>query len=320
MPQTATVLRPPIYARASAAAVVSICSSRKFATAPATLLARNLPMTSQNEVAAEWLKRLGKAAPVAKAEDLYGGRGFRLAQSAAKVSHARLFIISAGLGLIAADTPVPAYGITVAAGADDALALKVTAGLDMPAWFETLEASPFSSDWETVFAAAGPVLVSLTRPYARLVGAQLAALDRDARSRLRLFGESLEGVLPSTLHKSIMPYDRRLDSMRPGARADFPQRALADFAAHVAPMSSAADADFHRRAVSSRLEGVTAPVIPERRRLDDAAILELIVGKLGEETSASKLLRRLRDKHDVACEQNRFRRLYRLALETKERS
>lgn len=320
MPQTATVSRPLTDAKASAAAVVSICSSRKFATAPASLLARNLPITSQDQVAAEWLKRLGKAAPVAKAGDLYGGRGFRLAQSAAKVSHAPLFIISAGLGLIAAETPVPAYGITVAAGADDALALKVTAGLDMTAWFETLEASPFSSDWDAVFAAKGPVLIALTRPYARLVGAQLAALERDALSRLRLFGESLEGVLPSALHKSIMPYDRRLDSVRPGARADFPQRALADFAAYVAPLSSAAEANFHRRAVSARLEGVTAPVIPERRRLDDQAILQLITLKLDENASASKLLRRLRDEDDVACEQNRFGRIYRMALEAKDRS
>jgi hypothetical protein len=108
-----------------------------------------------------------------------------------------------------------------------------------------------------------------------------------------------------------MPYDDRLESSGiPGTRADFPQRALKHFvcelAAHKAPVDRA------RRSVEAALAKLQAPETPRRERISDEQVSALLRdGWDRHQGQSSRLLRFLRDEQGVACEQRRFRDLWR---------
>src|SRR4051812_30887952 len=91
-----------------------MCSKRKRAAADPMLVARDLQAGEVAEVAADWGRRLGSGGATIKAGDLYAGRGFSEATRAAAYLGARLNIVSAGLGLIDAQTLGPSYSLTTA--------------------------------------------------------------------------------------------------------------------------------------------------------------------------------------------------------------
>lgn len=109
-----------------------------------------------------------------------------------------------------------------------------------------------------------------------------------------------------------MPYDDRLDgigSPRRGTRTDFAQRAMRHFVEDVQavqlPLEEA------KAAVQHALSRFTLRLPVTRVRVGD----EQLLGLLRENWSAcngqsSRLLRFLRDKALVQCEQSRFRRLW----------
>lgn len=61
----------------------------------------------------DWVGRLEAADARVPAGRLYYGRGFAESESAAEAIGAPLFIVSAGLGMVAAETQVPSYSLTV---------------------------------------------------------------------------------------------------------------------------------------------------------------------------------------------------------------
>lgn len=249
---------------------------------------------------------------------LYAGRGFGLAVQAAKIAKAKLYVLSAGLGLVAADRKVPSYGLTVSAGHSDSIVAKVVGEFDAAAWFAGLLSSPLSDQWiDAIGRHRGRVLIALTRPYAQMVGESLSALGPQTLVRLRIFGVSLASVLPAALHPAIAPYDARLDAVLPGTRADFSQRALRHFSQLVADQNEQ-DRDTDYAAVVAALGMATAPTRPRRPRRTDAEISALIRTRLRSQSGIARILRALRDEEGVACEQARFSRLYRAAIVERE--
>ena len=64
---------------------------------------------------------------------------------AADLVDARLLTVSAGLGLVWADTRVPPYACTVLVGAPDSIASRVTVDYAVAGWWQALTgSSPFS--------------------------------------------------------------------------------------------------------------------------------------------------------------------------------
>lgn len=238
------------------------------------------------------------------------GRGFGFGRAAADQAGARLFVVSAGLGLVAGTTPIPSYGLTVASRDHDSIASRVTERFDAAAWWSAVSASPFSTDWRQVFDSPGPVLMALSQGYANLIGADLAELDESDRSRLRLFGVGLSDVLPTSVAKQVMPYDERLDVILPGTRTDFAQRALSHFAASAAV---AASGDGAKEIVDAALEGIEAPRRMARPRATDDELVGAIRRHLRTTRGIGRVLSRLRHEDSIACEQRRFTRLYRVA-------
>ncbi len=266
-----------------------------------------------------WIEKIRTASTNAAANELYAGRGFGLAIEAAKIASGKLYILSAGLGLVAGDQQVPVYGLTVSGAHAESVSSRVTGRLDVASWFSAVLSSPYSEPWADVVSEnSGRILVALTRPYARMVGQSLSKLEPQALARLRIFGTSLASDLPACLHPALTPYDDRLNTVFPGTCADFPQRALLHFVRSVAIRDDARDRDSDHAAVAAALRGVAAPDKPRRPRRTDQEILQLITMRLRSQSGIAQVLRALRDCDGVACEQSRFSRLYRTALEQKE--
>ncbi|MER8825329.1 hypothetical protein NKH73_02110 [Mesorhizobium sp. M0938] len=301
------------------AAVITICTRRKMAQAPLAATAVSLPVGSQEVIQTAWNAKLRALPIAASAGALYAGRGFGLATQAATMAEAKLYVLSAGLGLVDTNRQVPLYGLTVSGGQAESVAARVSNEFDAAAWFSSLMSGAYSDQWIDVFGQGSErVLIALTRPYAEMVGKSLSELGPQTLARLRIFGASLASALPATLHPSVAPYDSRLDTIFPGTRTDFSQRALLHFVRLVATKRDAYDRDADYAAVEAAIGGVAAPDRPRRPRRNDLEIVQLILARLQTESGIARILRALRDEEGVACEQARFSRLYRLAIEQRE--
>ncbi len=243
------------------------------------------------------------------AGSLYLGRAFSEATRATKSAKGRLCIVSAGLGLISAESFAPSYDLTVAPNAPDSILRKT--GDQARAWWTQVESA---LEPAPTLEGQGLILAALSRPYLDMVADAWSRWPAERLSRLRLFSkEAPGGDLAKTLGAAWMPYDDRLDRFDGGAYAgtqsDFAQRALRHFVDKIGvALDDAAD---HRTAVLSALEGLAAREKPSRERLDDAQIRALILRDWAlVQGRSGAMLRHLRDELGVACEQGRFKLLF----------
>lgn len=312
----ATSARSMSITDGSITSVITTCTSRKSVrpTRPSTPV--SLTKGPQAALQIAWIERLSKLPARHSVSQLYAGRGFGLAEGAAASVGAGLYVLSAGLGLVASDSQVPVYGLTVSPGHAESVVARVEGDFDPAAWFEVLLKGPYSIQWADTFGdSRGRVLIALTRPYAEMVGSSLRALPPRSLARLRIFGASLSAFLPREVQCAAMPYDARLDAITPGTRADFSQRALDHFVREIACKVGYQDIEADSEAVRRTLAKVTAPERARRPRRTDDEILRLIRKQLRSQSGIARVLRALREQDGVACEQSRFSRLYRAVLE-----
>jgi len=294
-------------------AILVPCSSRKFVQPAVAATAVALPKGAQAVVETAWARIAADLAADRPASELYGGRGFGLAKTAAALASADLYVVSAGLGLVHSERAIPSYGVTVSDRGDQAIARRVVGRFDPVSWWATVSGSGYSERLaEVTQRHRGLLLVALTAPYAAMIGAELASLPPKELARLRLFGHGLAGTLPKSLARSVMPYDGRLDAALPGTRTDFAQRALLHFCQHV-PVDGSLGAHRCAEAVQDHLAVYVAPTPRVRPRRSDAEMIALIGGHLKSTKGVGRILRLVRDSDGLACEQARFSRLYQLA-------
>lgn len=241
---------------------------------------------------------------------MYMGRGFSLGRTAAGKCNAPLFVVSAGLGLVAGDQVIPSYGLTVTSRDSDSVQQTVVGRFDARIWWSSIKQGPYSTDWYSVLNRPGLILIALSQGYANLVADDLAALATADRSRLRLFGIGLQDVLAPALATQVMPYDDRLDSLLPGTRTDFAQRALSHYASSIVMHGETTAA---RHAVEQALSDVRAPDRVLRPRASDDELVGVIRRHLRTTRGIGRVLSRIRHEDSIACEQRRFTRLYRVA-------
>lgn len=297
--------------------LISTCTNRKRRPAQRDLRARNLPHGDAFAVAREWTRRIDAAPKDVLASDLYAGRTFTEATRAAAKAKARLLIVSAGLGLITTDSLVPGYDLTLAVTSEDSVLAKTKGSSD--AWWTALNSSRASA--EPDFSGEELILAALSRPYLQMVGSDWAKWPAERLARLRLFSKDLPKDLPSVLADAWIPYDDRLDQAPgdyAGTQSDFAQRALRHFVetvgGQVAPIAT------QRLVVETALSALTHRQIPSRLRTSDEEILriiqrdwDLVDGRSGA------MLRRLRDRLSIACEQTRFKHLFKSAAALRQR-
>lgn len=291
--------------------VITNCTNRKLIAASVRLQAPSSAKSQPEALCADWLERLAQESKVGPVGRLYGGRSFREAEAAARSTEAQLMIVSAGLGLVNAETLAPSYSLTLAGSPTDAVLTRIAGGA--ADWWRVLQSrSPYSAS----VTGEGLILAALSRPYLEMVAQDWIAWPAERLARLRLFSKDVSSFLPTSLAAQWMPYDDRLDQVPggyAGTQSDFAQRALAHFAKTFAFLPG--DSSVHARAVTTTMQAYEAKSRPERLRQSDAEIIALI-GRDWEMTGgrAGATLIHLRSNLGVACEQTRFKDLFKRAL------
>lgn len=288
--------------------VISNCSKRKRAPLDPTLHAGALPKASAPAVAAVWGERLLAATPTTPAKDLYAGRAFQDAATTASVLGARLAIVSAGLGLVDGSTPLPCYSLTTVRGDRDDILAK-TGGSASEWWMSVQAHSPFHS--AAIEEEDGLILAALSSSYVAMIADEWSRWPAERMARLRLFTKEEPQGVYDELRAAWLPYDDRLDSLgngHEGTQGDFAQRALRHFATTVGDRG---ELEYDRAVVLRSLEGLKPRQVPTRTRITDDEIKDLIRAEweaVGGRSGA--MLRHLRDRLGVACEQGRFKGLF----------
>lgn len=298
--------------------VVTNCTARKKAGMPLVPFAPRGNCIRQ--VAEDWRTSLAAQSSRLQARRLYVGRSILEAKNVSLDIDAPLFIVSAGIGLVESDEPIPGYDMS-ASGKGTELAITLARlGVSKSDWWQLL-VSGKGFGWLLRENPNATVLISLPSEYLDMVLGDLEAVPSRDLARIRVFtstaGQKKIEKVPNLLS---LPYDDRLESIAgyAGTRSDFPQRALRHFVTglngHLLPIDEAS------RVVAASLGGFECKAVPQRKRLDDGEICRLIRqawGSVGG--NSAKLLRHLRDIELVACEQRRFSRLRRqVEAEIKE--
>lgn len=301
-------------------ALITACTNRKRRAPEKRLMSRSLPTGALKDVASEWCRRLEAARELSKARDYYCGRGFQESVVAAETLKGDLMIVSAGLGLVAAETKVPAYSLTVSAGHPDSVMTRFSDAAAPVEWWEVIaRVSPFSSR----LGKTRPELlvVALPGPYLDILLPTLARwAESDARSVRILCRPDQQGI-PTFLKPAVIVYNDRLDgdgSPIPGTMADFASRAARHFVENVLQQFPLGTAATHQQATEKLLATYRAKERIARRTLTDIEISRLIREHWdGVEGRSGRMLRFLRDDLKIACEQGRFRDLFRAVAATQ---
>lgn len=261
-------------------------------------------------VALDWWARVSEPSVRRPVRQMYKGRAFAEALRAVDVIKGDLWIVSAGLGLIAPDQPIPAYSLTISSGAEDSILPKT--GCSPNEWWREL----IAVSGNQALPDAGLILFALSAPYLEMIGEDLRKLTRQGRSQIRIFCGTAPQDLDPELWPFLMPYDARFDAIggpNPGTQADFAQRALRHFVEAILATMPDGTAAQHAEAIEAALSKFTKRPRPNRTRLSDEAIIDLIRKDLGLRSVRGRsgpMLRYLRDEREVACEQGRFKALF----------
>lgn len=290
------------------AAIVTNCTQRKSGQVQVDLA--KLPRVRRvAQLAAAWRQQVGRASPVGPVQTLYQGRSIADAVASASQLSSSWYVVSAGLGLVRSDEPVPAYECTAAAGSELSDRLE-HAGATTADWWNAITAAephPLSR-----LIAKGPTLLALPSTYLRMVHDDLAHLSSAKAKHLRIFTSTAGArIVPGHLADCVMPYDDRLESVPgyAGTRADFAQRALRHFVEKlVAAELPIAEA---RAKVTTALVRRPRPLRSPGTRMSDDEIRQTLTAQWAQHAgSSTRLLRYLRDEARISCEQKRFSRIW----------
>jgi hypothetical protein len=298
--------------------VIVTCTSRKTLPVPPGLRLDSISGQDPRGRARDWIGRLSDArgAQTIAAEDLYAGEHWKIARSlpaASPHTYIRLWVCSAGYGLIPAGAQVRPYAATFSGPSD-----QVPGGAaGARRWWDTLAAweGPMPAQPRSIqsLAAGDPsalFLLALSATYLNACRDDITEAAWRVTDPDHFMVISAGARFPGSAAEVIVPASARLQSCLGGTR----QALNARIAAHVlsAGISSRAAAS---RYLAQLLAGQPPIRRYERKKLTDAEVCDMIGDRLDQAPgiSASKLLREFRDA-GYACEQQRFGQLHRLVM------
>ena len=302
-------------------ALVTICTNRKRTSPLPQMCATNLPKGDQDSLLHSWKTRVQESTNKIPAKDLYSGRGFSEIRKITQSTQIDLWIISAGLGLISGEKDSISYNLTISPSSIDSIQNKLSPNSTFcpKQWWHGLNQELYGTsrpineliknNRDTIF------VISLSQAYVKLIYSDLFSLEKNDRSRVRLLGLNTPKQLPVKFRDLWMPYDDRFDgpdSPIPGTRSDFPQRITRHFIENIFRENITAGPKEQAKRVSEFLETMRPLVKIKRPSITDDQIKEIIIARWDEaKGSGTRMLRILRDKELVACEQGRFATLFR---------
>jgi hypothetical protein len=298
----------------SAIFLIANCAATKRVSGPSIALGRWAGTPRQRF--RWWRRAIEEESARIPARECYGGDAWGQVLAAEEDAGigCQLWVVSAGLGLISADFPIPNYSATFVRGEIDSVAGS-SAGEGE--WWELLvkwgrERTGIASISD--LARLNPrakFFVALSATYLRVVKQDLLAARCALESPENLIVISA-GTRPSAaLGKSLLPIEGRFENLVGGARATLNARMLRYTIKNREKLgSNAADIALSLEKISEDLGAVRRF---ERQKLDDTDVCDFIRDLLAvsPKPSASAFLTALRSKGG-ACEQKRFRELFNL--------
>ncbi len=318
---------------AEALDIVVTCTDRKSVPAGTATQVRNLQAT--NDVAGdvlEWRRRLqGSAENRRAARHLYQGETWsacleleRAAQQARGPERVRLWVLSAGYGIVPADQELAPYAATFASPFPDFVGGAATGeeALErVQGWWDALcriaDSTPGSLT-EVAKQADGDLLLVLSSSYLRACRADVAQAVA-AHSRSIVLAPSAQGSL--RFQHAAPPFDARLLTTAADRQNGLPRpitsgtRMSLNVRAATLLVRRLGEGPITRDAACRYLGELTEKQAPLRQfggdHHDDESVQRFIRSALAEDPTGTKsgLLRRFRDAGNK-CEQKRFGRLF----------
>jgi hypothetical protein len=300
--------------------IITNCTSRKRKNGIDPLLPSFVDEVPIKEFVNLWAKSVETAPMKFAPLDLYQGRSISECRLVSRCLSAELFIVSAGLGLVSSVDLIPNYSLTISEGNGSIQNWLTTQNSNSSDWWTELclclgTPEPISSLISNS-SSQHRVMIAIPKSYMEMIASDLEKIGSNHHQNLRIF-TSIAGykVVPNSLKSLVMPYDERLEGIAQhnGTRSDFPQRALKHFVTHLhaqdLPLEEA------KCLVRSSMESSHLRLTPTRLKVTDARIAELISENWqNHDGNGTKLLRFLRDDANVACEQSRFRGIWRKVM------
>lgn len=302
--------------------LVVACTDRKRSGLGEPVLLRTIPEGPVGTRPTRWWHALAKPGPTAQARDVYVGDHWAIAKNlpdAVRGSHChtRLWVASAGYGLLPDDHPIRPYSATFGPASPDSV---VPADADpRPAtqsWWSKISArslpgtnTPRSiADIAANARSHSVIMVVASTTYLAAMEPDLVLAAADERIRLLLVSGS-PGPRAPELEAAWVPTKAELRMAMGGALTSLHARAARAILEAIPP--SNLDASAARR-VLSKIER-KAPDLPvhDRIRTTDEDVRRFIKRSLraNETATATGLLREYRSS-GRACEQKRFRALF----------
>jgi hypothetical protein len=308
--------------------LVVTCASRKTRPVSAELMLRSLRALEIENRFFEWRKRLKQTAETkVLASELYAGDHWYVSQqltSAADSSglQARLWIASAGYGLIKSTSLIAPYAATFSVGQPDSVNGGLNSGASPKkvalAWWAMLGdwVGPSPGTARQIWQLASdepevPLLVIVSDAYFTAIGDDLKRARKNLRSSDTLCIISAGTENADGLTENMLPCDARLQQVVGGSLISLNVRIARKI------LLEAKDCPIQASVLSGRygefLSSLGVDVMKrDRKRLNDPEIREYISNQLKADPGIkpSPLLQRLRDE-GFACEQSRFSSIYR---------
>jgi hypothetical protein len=273
----------------------------------------------------EWVEKIISAKHNVIAGTLYQGRSIQDVKTTANIlKNSDVYVISAGLGLVNFDEPIPSYELSVSENAPFNKKLNSN-NIPITSWWYSVNKArtgygkPLSrlintGNYKRIFIAA-------SSSYLDLIAEDLWESSSNNLKKLIIFTSPFgQKKIPLEWHSQIAPYDERFEDKKSGyagTRVDFPQRTLRHFVEelnlHTKPIESA------REKIRNLIGKLKKPVLPPRKKVSDEEVIRLIKRHWKSQLGNShKLLRHLRDIDLVSCEQSRFKRLWHQVVQSKQ--
>lgn len=304
--------------------LVVTCTKRKTQVAHPSLCIGSLSKSKTPQLVEKWIAKLEDVeSPVTSAFDLYSGDHWKIAKSLPclakdKGVDLRLWVCSAGYGLVSGDAAIKPYSATFSSGHVDSILGKTfnASSESVTQWWSGL------SKWRGPVTGQPRTLRSLAQrfPNASLVvaasGVYLSALEEDIASAKQelasqdsLVVVSGTGLLRGDLATNLISCDARLQNLLGGALMSLNIRIVRWLleTTRVWPLNVNRIQTRFRELVESQ-----PPLVHvSRTQITDEQVADFIKRKMRKLSglTASPLLRSLRDS-GFACEQKRFGRIF----------
>lgn len=304
--------------------IIVTCTKSKTVSVPESLKLRSVKRGTVEQRASLWCERLKKSsAERIKVESIYKGDHWSVAKDIRNLAGGKKFkvwVCSAGYGLLSFEDKVPSYSATFSGAHPDSVVAKSKV-LDrrsgLADWWDALCRWP-KSNLRPKRSICHLVSESPKIPLV-VVGSDeyLYAMQRDLKSALaELDSPNLLSILSAGckqlegLDQNLIPYDARMQNYVGGALRSLNMR-VARWALGECGRSKPTTKVL-RNKVSEQLKNQPAFAMPVRKPISDDAVRKFILRELNRDSRAchSPLLRKLREQNK-ACEQKRFASLFR---------